>query len=95
MNGLQQSPMAVRSFVVMACVVIILAGIKTASPIVVPFVLSAFLAVICNPAIVLMTRYRIPKWLSIILMMGFIVLMGLWLASLVGSIILTPAWRYP
>ena len=85
MNGLQQSPMAVRSFVVMACVVIILAGIKTASPIVVPFVLSAFLAVICNPAIVLMTRYRIPKWLSIILMMGFIVLMGLWLASLVGS----------
>ncbi|MBO1896801.1 MULTISPECIES: AI-2E family transporter [unclassified Shewanella] len=85
MKGLQQSPMAVRSFVVMACVVIILAGIKTASPIVVPFVLSAFLAVICNPAIVLMTRYRIPKWLSIILLMGFIVLMGLWLASLVGS----------
>lgn len=85
MKGIQQSPMAVRSFVVMACVVIILAGIKTASPIVVPFVLSAFLAVICNPAIVLMTRYHIPKWLSIILLMGFIVLMGLWLASLVGS----------
>jgi AI-2 transport protein TqsA len=37
MKGIQQSPMAVRSFVVMACVVIILAGIKTASPIVVPF----------------------------------------------------------
>ncbi|MGE6568611.1 AI-2E family transporter [Shewanella vesiculosa] len=85
MKGIQQSPVAVRSFVVMACVVIILAGIKTASPIVVPFVLSAFLAVICNPAIVLMTRYHIPKWLSIILLMGFIVLMGLWLASLVGS----------
>jgi predicted PurR-regulated permease PerM len=77
--------MAVRSFVVMACVVIILAGIKTASPIVVPFVLSAFLAVICNPAIVLLSKYRIPKWLSIILLMAFIVLMGLWLASLVGS----------
>ncbi|GGQ15786.1 AI-2E family transporter [Shewanella litoralis] len=85
MKGIQQSPMAVRSFVVMACVVIILAGIKTASPIVVPFVLSAFLAVICNPAIVLLSRYRIPKWLSIILLMAFIVLMGLWLASLVGS----------
>ncbi|PKG77051.1 hypothetical protein CXF80_01180 [Shewanella sp. Actino-trap-3] len=85
MKGIQQSPMAVRSFVVMACVVIILAGIKTASPIVVPFVLSAFLAVICNPAIRLMSRFHIPKWLSIILLMGFIVLMGLWLASLVGS----------
>ncbi|MDD8059129.1 MULTISPECIES: AI-2E family transporter [Shewanella] len=85
MKGIQQSTVTVRSFVVMACVVIILAGIKTASPIVVPFVLSAFLAVICNPAIVLMSRYRIPKWLSIILLMTFIVLMGLWLASLVGS----------
>ncbi|GGP56464.1 AI-2E family transporter [Shewanella saliphila] len=85
MKGIQQSTMTVRSFVVMACVVIILAGIKTASPIVVPFVLSAFLAVICNPAIVLMSKYRIPKWLSIILLMTFIVLMGLWLASLVGS----------
>ncbi|MGI2169502.1 AI-2E family transporter [Shewanella sp. MF05960] len=85
MKGIQQSSMAVRSFVVMACVVIILAGIKTASPIVVPFVLSAFLAVICNPAIVLLSKYRIPKWLSIILLMAFIVLMGLWLASLVGS----------
>jgi AI-2 transport protein TqsA len=85
MKAIQQSPMAVRSFVVLACVVIILAGIKTASPIVVPFVLSAFLAVICNPAIILMSRFHIPKWLSIILLMGFIVLMGLWLASLVGS----------
>ena len=85
MKGIQESPMAVRSFVVMACVVIILAGIKTASPIVVPFVLSAFLAVICNPAIVWLSKYRVPKWLSIILLMAFIVLMGLWLASLVGS----------
>ncbi|UAL42327.1 AI-2E family transporter [Shewanella inventionis] len=85
MKGIQQSPMAVRSFVVMACVVIILAGIKTASPIVVPFVLSAFLAVICNPAITFMSRFHFPKWLSIMLLMAFIVLMGLWLASLVGS----------
>ena len=85
MKGIQESSMAVRSFVVLACVVIILSAIKTASPIVVPFVLSAFLAVICNPAIVLMSRFRIPKWLSIILLMAFIVLMGLWLASLVGS----------
>ncbi|BDA60151.1 membrane protein [Shewanella xiamenensis] len=69
----------------MAFVVIILAGIKAASPIVVPFVLSCFIAVICNPAIVLMTKYRLPKWLAVILLMGFIVLMGLWLASLVGS----------
>lgn len=76
---------AYKGFAVMAFVVIILAGIKAASPIVVPFVLSSFIAVICNPAIGLMTKYRVPKWLAVILLMGFIVLMGLWLASLVGS----------
>ncbi|GIU09963.1 AI-2E family transporter [Shewanella morhuae] len=76
---------AYRGFAIMAFVVIILAGIKAASPIVVPFVLSSFLAVVCNPAIGLMTRFRLPKWLAVILLMGFIVLMGLWLASVVGS----------
>ncbi|MEZ9139869.1 MULTISPECIES: AI-2E family transporter [unclassified Shewanella] len=85
MSGGNSSSMAFRGFAIMACLVVILAGIKTASPIVVPFVLSAFLAVICNPAIQFMTRYRVPKWLSVILLMMFIVMMGLWLASLVGS----------
>ncbi|PMG41284.1 AI-2E family transporter [Shewanella sp. 10N.286.52.B9] len=85
MNGGNSSSIALRGFAIMACLVVILAGIKTASPIVVPFVLSAFLAVVCNPAIVFMSRFRVPKWLSIILLMLLIVLMGLWLASLVGS----------
>ncbi|NMH66108.1 AI-2E family transporter [Shewanella salipaludis] len=76
--------MAYRSFAVMAFLVVILAGIKAASPIVVPFVLSAFIAMICNPAIGFMMRCKIPKWLAVIVLMGFIVLMGLWLASLVG-----------
>ncbi len=75
---------AYRGFAVMAFVVIILAGIKLPA-IVVPFVLSSFIAMICNPAIGLMTKYRVPKWLAVILLMCFIVLMGLWLASVVGS----------
>ncbi|MDO6677510.1 AI-2E family transporter [Shewanella sp. 4_MG-2023] len=85
MNGGNSSSIALRGFAIMACLVVILAGIKTASPIVVPFVLSAFLAVVCNPAIEFLSRFRVPKWLSIILLMLVIVLMGLWLASLVGS----------
>ncbi|MFT5658319.1 MAG: AI-2 transport protein TqsA [Gammaproteobacteria bacterium] len=77
--------MAFRSFAILAFLVVILAGIKAASPIVVPFVLSAFIAVICNPVIGWMTSMRLPKWLAVMLLMAFIVLMGLWLASLVGS----------
>ncbi|QBF81723.1 AI-2E family transporter [Shewanella maritima] len=85
MKGLQDSSMAIRSFIVMACLIVIMAGVKAASPIVVPFVLSAFLAMICNPAIVTMTRYKIPKGVAVLILMLFIVLIGLWLASLIGS----------
>lgn len=69
----------------MAFVVVILAGIKAASPIVVPFVLSAFIAVICNPMIDGLTRLKVPRALAVMLMMVVIVMMGLWLAQIVGS----------
>ncbi|QYJ87495.1 AI-2E family transporter [Shewanella mesophila] len=85
MTRFDNQGVALKGFAIMAFIVVILAGIKAASPIVVPFVLSAFIAVICNPAINGMTRLRIPRLLAVMLMMVFIVLMGLWLASLVGS----------
>ena len=84
-NKLDNTSVAFKGFAIMAFLVVIMAGIKTASPIVVPFVLSAFIAVICNPVISWLTRYRVPKWLAVILLMSFIVMMGLWLATLVGS----------
>ena len=85
MTRFENQGVALKGFAIMAFIVVILAGIKAASPIVVPFVLSAFIAVICNPAINGMTRLRIPRLLAVMLMMIVIVLMGLWLASLVGS----------
>ncbi|ABL99697.1 AI-2E family transporter [Shewanella amazonensis] len=84
-NPFEQTSVAFRGFAIMAFVVVILAGIKAASPIVVPFVLSAFIAVICNPVISWMMRFRVPKWLAVMLLMFFIVMLGLWLATLVGS----------
>lgn len=84
-NPLEKTSVAFRGFAIMAFLVVILAGIKAASPIVVPFVLAAFIAVICNPVISWMMRFRVPKWLAVMLLMFFIVMLGLWLASLVGS----------
>ncbi|MBO1270738.1 MAG: transport protein TqsA [Shewanella sp.] len=77
--------MTLRTFALMACMVVVLAGIKAAGSIVVPFVLSVFIAVICTPAIAAMTRYRLPRWLAVLLLMALIVLAGLWLASVVGG----------
>ncbi|NRB22125.1 AI-2E family transporter [Shewanella sp.] len=76
---------AYKGFAIMAFTVVILAGIKAASPIVVPFVLSAFIAVICNPVIGAMTRCKVPRSLAVLFLMVFIVMMGLWLAQIVGS----------
>ncbi|RLV58805.1 AI-2E family transporter [Parashewanella curva] len=85
MTRFEHSSTAVKTFVLLASLVVILAGVKTASSIVVPFVLSIFIAVICNPAIVWMSKWRIPKWLSVILLILSIVLAGMWLASVVSS----------
>ncbi|QLE85084.1 AI-2E family transporter [Shewanella sp. Scap07] len=85
MGRFENQGVAYKGFAIMAFLVVILAGIKAASPIVVPFVLSAFIAVICNPVIDWLARYRVPRGLAIMVLMVFIVLMGLWLASIVGS----------
>ncbi len=85
MTRFENQGVAFKGFAIMAFLVVIMAGIKAASPIVVPFVLSVFVAVICNPAINRMTQFKIPRGLAVMFMMTFIVLIGLWLASLVGS----------
>lgn len=69
----------------LASLVVILAGIKTASPVIVPFILSVFIAIICNPALTWMTAKRVPKGLAITLIISFVVLAGMWLANLVGK----------
>ena len=85
MSRFENSTTAIKSFIILACLVIVLAGIKAASAIVVPFVMSIFIAVICNPAIRWLTKCKLPMWLAVITLMGFIIMMGLWLASIVGS----------
>ncbi|WP_404343125.1 AI-2E family transporter [Pseudoalteromonas mariniglutinosa] len=74
-----------RSLVIFAALVIVLAGIKAASVIVIPFVLAAFIAIICNPLIRFFAKYAIPKVLAIIFVMLLIVAVGISLAGLVGQ----------
>ena len=50
-----------------AAFILIIAGLKEASQIVVPFMLSVFIAIICSPLQNTLRRYNVPTWLSIIL----------------------------
>jgi predicted PurR-regulated permease PerM len=80
-----KSSKAVKALVVSASLIIVLAGIKTASAIIVPFLLSVFIAMSCSPIISWASRYKIPRWLSVILVILLIVIFGFMLAGLVGN----------
>lgn len=68
-----------------AATVIILAGIKMSGEIIVPFLLSLFIAVICSPIIKFMTNRNVPHWLAVTLLFLMIVLIFLFLFGLINS----------
>ncbi|OCQ22545.1 pheromone autoinducer 2 transporter [Pseudoalteromonas luteoviolacea] len=74
-----------KSLVVLASLFIVLAGIKLANDILVPFILAAFIAIICNPLLKFFASYRIPKGASILIIIAFVGLLGMSLAGLVGQ----------
>ncbi|NVK76004.1 hypothetical protein C0J08_11790 [Marinomonas sp. CT5] len=68
-----------------AAFIIIIAGLKAASQIVVPFMLSVFIAIICAPAMSSLRRRGVPTWLSILLVVLLIMLGIGSIALLVGA----------
>ncbi len=75
----------VKALLVTAAIFIILAGLKLAANLLVPFLLSIFIAIICNPIISKADKYKIPKALSVISVVLIFVLLVLSIASLVGT----------
>ncbi|MCK5818390.1 MAG: AI-2E family transporter [Psychromonas sp.] len=56
----------------LASIVISLAGIKFAAPILVPFLLAFFVTIICNPVINFLEHYKMPRSFAIALVIIFI-----------------------
>lgn len=57
-------------FIVMASIVIVLAGVKTASSIIIPFLLSFFIAVILSSPFNYLKKKKLPDALSLFIVMG-------------------------
>lgn len=76
-----------RSIITIAALFIILAGIKLSSEIVVPFLLSLFIAIICSPMIKFMTQRKIPLGIAITLLISLFVLAFYFLAGIINSTI--------
>jgi predicted PurR-regulated permease PerM len=67
----------------MSSVVIILAGVKAASIVLVPFLLSVFIAIAVSPLINWSSQYKVPRWLSVTFVILLIVVIGFMLAGLI------------
>ncbi len=76
---------ASRAIMVSAALVIVIAGMKYAAPLLVPFLLSVFIAVISFPLMSLLQQKGLPKGLSLTLVMLLVIFIGISLAFLVGS----------
>lgn len=80
-----QSEGMLKAILTIAALFIIFAGIKTATNILVPFLLSVFIAIICNPLVNYAARYKIPKIIAIFSVIALFVVIVLSLAGLVGN----------
>ncbi|MBY5993813.1 AI-2E family transporter [Ferrimonas balearica] len=82
---LNQGSVALRTALFLASMMVIFAGIKAASAIVVPFLLSLFIAIICSPMVTALMRLKLPRGLAILVVMVVVIMLGTWIATLVGS----------
>jgi predicted PurR-regulated permease PerM len=67
----------------LAAVVIVIAGIKAAEAVMVPFLLAAFIAIIAATPVFWLRRHRVPVWASVILVV--LVLLGAFIG--IGAIV--------
>jgi predicted PurR-regulated permease PerM len=70
-----RSRLGARTLFVGAALVVVLAGLKAAQTLVIPFLLALFLAIICAPAVTWLTRRKVPIALAVLAVV--IVLLGI------------------
>ena len=76
---------ASRAVIISAALVIVIAGLKFAAPMLVPFLLSVFIAVICFPLMTRLQQGGLPNGLSLTVVMLLVIATGIALTVLVGS----------
>ena len=75
------------TLVLLAAVVIILAGVKVAEPIVTPMLLSLFIVAISAPSYFWLLRYKVPAIIALLIVLAVLVVVGFGLSGLILSLI--------
>jgi len=68
-----------------AALVVIVAGMREAQEILLPFLIAVFLAVVSSPAVLWLTAKRVPRSLAVVLVVAAMVGVGTGIAALVGT----------
>ncbi len=76
---------SLRLAIMLAMLVIILAGVKAAVDVVVPFLLALFLAMVLNPLVAQLERWRIPRVLGVSLLVVVVVVLLLLFVGVLGA----------
>jgi predicted PurR-regulated permease PerM len=84
MNGNVKRTAKVPALLILASFVIVVAGMKAASSILVPFFLAVFIAVICTPPLFWLQRKGVPNVLALVLILVAILVVGLLFGALIG-----------
>ncbi len=85
MSQTSERPRATSVLITFAAFVVVVAGLRAAEPIVVPFLLSIFLAIICAPPLFWLERRGLPKWLAMLTVISAIVVVALAITALLGN----------
>jgi AI-2 transport protein TqsA len=80
-----RSTALLRGMVVAACVVVLLAGLRSARVIIVPVLVAVFISVACAPIVTWLRRFRVPTPLAVAVVVLGIMAIGLLLTIFVGE----------
>jgi len=75
----------VQFLLILAAFVVVVAGMRAAASLLVPFMLAAFLAIVFAPALNWLIDRRIPKWLALIIVIVAILILGAIVGTVVGT----------
>lgn len=76
---------AITFLLTLAALIIIIAGLKTAQALLVPFLLAFFISVICAGPFYWLQQHKVPAPVALLLVIGFVMLSGFIVLTLVGT----------
>ena len=74
-----------RLLLTLASFVIVVAGMRAAQPLMVPFLLAIFIAIICTGPLHWLQSRKVPTGLAVLIIMLTVVAIGLTILTLVGT----------